>query len=86
MEWMTAKKIVKTDSSTNNAAGSVFNKVVLLEYIKGDKEKIKQTLIDHGFKKIYVNNNGETDKEYKRIAKKHLKRMLLDKKHLMRKI
>ena len=53
--------------------GFIFNKVVLLEYIKSDK-KIKQILIDHGFKKVHVNNNGETDEEYKRIAKKHLKK------------
>ena len=55
---------------TETAAGSVFNKVVLLEYIQGDREKINKTLLNHGYKKVYINNNSETDKQYKRIAKK----------------
>lgn len=58
------------DNITETAAGSVFNKTVLLEYAQGDINKIKQVLLNHGYKKIYINNNNnETSQEYKRIAK-----------------
>lgn len=58
------------DNITETAAGSVFNRTVLLEYAQGDINKIKQVLLNHGYKKIYINNNNnETSQEYKRIAK-----------------
>lgn len=60
------------DNITETAAGSVFNKVVLLEYIQGNKDKIKQTLINHGFKKVYINTNSVNSCEYKRIAKRYI--------------
>lgn len=57
------------DNITEVAAGSVFNKVVLLENAEGNIEKIKSVLLNKGYKKIYINNNNpETSKEYKRIA------------------
>lgn len=60
---------------TETAAGSVFNKVVLLEYAHGDINKINNTLLSKGYKKVYINNKVKwTDREYKRIAK--FKRLL----------
>ena len=54
---------------TETAVGSVFNKVVLLKFIQGDTEQIKQVLLDHDYKKVYLNNgNPNTNKEYKCIA------------------
>lgn len=55
----------------NIAVGSEFGKVVLLEFIEGNIEEIKQALLAYGYKKVYINNfAGWTSKEYKRIAKK----------------
>ena len=60
-------------NAKNVAVGSEFGKVALLELIEGNIDAIKQQLINHGYKKIYINNfAGWTSKEYKRIAKKRL--------------
>ena len=58
----------------NVGVGSEFDNIALLEFIQGNVDIIKQALIRKGFKKIYINNQSAwTSKEYKRIAKRHLK-------------
>ena len=60
-------------NAKNVAVGSEFGKVALLELIEGNIDAIKQQLINHGYKKIYINNFADwISKEYKRIAKKRL--------------
>lgn len=53
------------------AWGSVFNNVVLLNICNNDLDKIKNTLINNGFKKVYISQfTNWTWNQYKRIAKR----------------
>lgn len=63
----------------NVGVGSYFNEVAVLEFIQGNKEQIKQALINDGYQKVYLNNSLPwTSKEYKRIANKFkIKRLLI---------
>ena len=58
------------------AWGSVFDNVVLLNVFSNNLDKIKNILINNGFKKVYISQLASwTGEQYKRIAKKLYKKI-----------